>query len=82
MTYETPSRAGLRHNAVMGVFTDYFSAPSDEAAASVLDRVGGPVRPAKGPSPLPPFDTFESKGLDPYVIIGKLERHSLARTTG
>jgi hypothetical protein len=57
----------------MGVLTDYFSAPSDEAAASALDRVGGPARPATGPSPLPPFDTLESKGLDPYVIMGKLE---------
>jgi len=57
----------------MGVLTDYFSASSDEAAASALDRVGGPARPATGPSPLPPFDTFESKGLDPYVIMGKLE---------
>lgn len=23
--------------------------------------------------PLPPFDTFQSKGLDPYVIMAKLE---------
>jgi hypothetical protein len=57
----------------MGVLTDYFSAPSDAAAASALDRVGGPGQPAAGPSPLPPFDTFQSKGLDPYVIMGKLE---------
>jgi hypothetical protein len=57
----------------MGVLTDYFSAASDEAAASALDRVGGPAQPAAGPSPLPPFDTFQSKGLDPYVIMGQLE---------
>jgi hypothetical protein len=57
----------------MGVLTDYFSAPSDAAAASALDRVGGPGQPAAGPSPLPPFDTFQSKGLDPAVIMGKLE---------
>ena len=57
----------------MSVLTDYFSAPSDEAAASALDRVGGPAQPTAGPSPLPPFDTFQSKGLDPYVIMGKLE---------
>ena len=64
--------AGTRHvmcaQCRMGVLTDYFSAPSDEAAASALDRVGGPARPGNGPSPLPPFDTFESKNLDPYVI--------------
>lgn len=58
---------------VMGVLTDYFSAPSDEAAAAALDRVGGPAQPTGGPSPLPPFDTFESKSLDPFVIMGKLE---------
>lgn len=57
----------------MGVLTDYFSAPSDEAAASALDRLGGPAQPASGSSPLPPFDTFKSKGLDPYVLMGKLE---------
>jgi hypothetical protein len=57
----------------MGVLTDYFSAPSDEVAASVLDRAGGPAQPSAGPSPLPPFDTFESKNLDPYVVMGKLE---------
>ena len=53
----------------MGILTDYFSAPSDEAAASVLDRPGGPVA-ATVP---PPFDTVASKGLDPYVVMGKLE---------
>lgn len=57
----------------MGVLTVYFFAPSDEAAATALDRVGGPAQPTAGPSPLPPFDTFQSKGLDPYVIMGKLE---------
>ena len=57
----------------MGILTDYFSAPSDEAAASALERVGGPARPTAGPSPLPPFDTFQSKSLDPYVLMGKLE---------
>jgi hypothetical protein len=57
----------------MGILTDYFSAPSDESAASALDRVGGPCQPAAAPLLLPPFDTFQSKGLDPYVIMGKLE---------
>lgn len=57
----------------MGVLTDYFSAPDDETAASALDRIGGPARPSADPSPLPPFDTFEAKGLDPYVIMGEIE---------
>jgi hypothetical protein len=59
--------------AGMGVLTDYFSAPSDAAAASALDRAGGPGQPAAGPPPLPPFDTFQAKSLDPSVIMGKLE---------
>jgi hypothetical protein len=57
----------------MGLLTHYFTAPSDEAAASALDRVSGPAEPTAGPSPLPPFDTFQSQGLDPHVIMGKLE---------
>ena len=65
--------AAVRHTVGMGVLTDYFSAPSDAAAASALDRSAGPGQPDTGPSPLPPFDTFQSKGLDPYVIMGKLE---------
>jgi hypothetical protein len=33
---------GHRQDARMGLLTDYFVAPTDEVAASVLDRVGGP----------------------------------------
>jgi len=54
----------------MSVLTDYFSAASDETAASVLGRIGGPAQSAAGQLP---FDTFESKNLDPHVIMGKLE---------
>ncbi len=45
----------------MGVIYDYFSAPSDEAAASTIDRVGGPgsqsvllpaAEPPAGPAPV------------------------------
>jgi integrase len=50
----------VRHTADMGTLTDYFSAPSDESAASALDRVGGPGQPTAGPLPMPPFDTFQS----------------------
>ena len=58
------------HNPVMGVITDYFSAPSDEAAASVFNRPGGPAQPL---GDAPPLDTLESKGIDPAVKLGKLE---------
>jgi hypothetical protein len=54
----------------MGVITDYFSAPSDEAAARVFDRPGGPAQPL---GDAPPLDTVESKGIDPAVMLGTLE---------
>jgi hypothetical protein len=57
----------------MGVVTDYFSASSDAAAASVIDRLGGPREPSTGPSAEPPFDTVEAKNLDPVVMLGTLE---------
>ena len=47
----------------MGVMYDYFAAPSDEVAASVID--GGPA--AHG------FRTVPAKWLDPAVIMGQLE---------
>jgi hypothetical protein len=46
----------------MGVLFDYFSAPSDEEAATVINR---------GPSSV--FDTFQTKGIDPIVMLGRLE---------
>ena len=46
---------------VVGVRYDYFAAPSDEVAAATLD--GGPAH--LGP--------VETKGLDPVVVMGKLE---------
>ncbi|WP_157984501.1 hypothetical protein [Lentzea terrae] len=47
----------------MGVMYDYFAAPSDEVAASMVD--GGPV--AAG------HRAVETKWLDPAVVMGKLE---------
>jgi hypothetical protein len=46
---------------VVGVMYDYFAAPSDEVAATVLDG---------GPSDFAPVQT---KWLDPVVVMGKLE---------
>ena len=54
----------------MGVITDYFSAASDEAAASAFDYLGGPAQ-ARGDAPA--FDTLEAKGVDPVVNLGMLE---------
>ncbi|MFT4084711.1 MAG: hypothetical protein QM638_19200 [Nocardioides sp.] len=44
----------------MGVLFDYFSAPSDEAAAATIDRVGGPGSQASA-APAPPVQ--EKRGL-------------------
>jgi hypothetical protein len=57
----------------MGVLFDYFSAPSDEAAAMTINRIGGPGFPSEDTPPLPAFDTFQAKGVDPVVMLGQLE---------
>jgi hypothetical protein len=57
----------------MGVVTDYFSASSDEEAASAIDRLGGPSQPSDDPSAKPPFDTVEAKNIEPAVVLGTLE---------
>ncbi|QKW23020.1 hypothetical protein HUT16_31565 [Kitasatospora sp. NA04385] len=44
---------------------DYFSAPDDPAAVALLDTFGGP-----GPAG---FDTVALKGIDPVVVIARLE---------
>ncbi|MEV6507478.1 hypothetical protein AB0M61_15290 [Streptomyces sp. NPDC051642] len=47
------------------VMCDYFSAASDEAAVGVLDAPGGP-----DPSV---FDVLSLKGVDPVVVMARLE---------
>jgi len=44
----------LGHTEVMGVFFDYFAATSDEQAASVINRPGGPGRAAAALAPQDP----------------------------
>jgi hypothetical protein len=74
------------HHHCMGVLFDYFSAVSDEAAASAIDLLGGPGVPLAGPSQLgaamvnqtwtpkgAPFDTVPAEGIDPLVQLGTLE---------
>ncbi|MCG8928432.1 hypothetical protein [Lentzea sp. CC55] len=46
----------------MGVFCDYFAAPSDELAATAIED---------GPVGL--FRTVETKSIDPVVVMGQLE---------
>jgi hypothetical protein len=57
----------------MGVLFDYFSAPSDEVAATAISRAGGPSESSEDTPRLPPFDTLQSTGIEPAVMLGKLE---------
>ncbi|MFI5928324.1 hypothetical protein ACIA3K_20495 [Micromonospora sp. NPDC051543] len=52
----------------MGILCDYFTAGSDEAAAAVIDVLGGPCAATD-----PELQVLELKGLEPSVLIGKLE---------
>jgi hypothetical protein len=47
---------------------DYFSASSDEAAASAIGLLGGPGAPEAAP-----FDSIPVKGIDPLVQLVTLE---------
>ena len=57
----------------MGVLYEYFSASSDEVAATAINRIGGPGVPSKDTPPLPAFDTFRTKVIDPWAELGNLE---------
>ncbi|MFI7617303.1 hypothetical protein ACIBP6_39380 [Nonomuraea terrae] len=54
----------------MGVLYDYFSAATDEEAAAVVDWVGGPAFPPPGAEQK---DNIDLNGIDPSVMLGKLE---------
>jgi hypothetical protein len=66
----------------MGVLYDYFTAPSDEAAAATVDRTGGPGRPVGRPRGLfrrrtrqdaaPTYPTLADTGIDPAVQLSTL----------
>jgi hypothetical protein len=58
----------------MSVLFDYFAAESDEEAAAVIDRVGGPGSQALTVTPSTvAYDTVSVKGVDPVVQLGTLE---------
>jgi hypothetical protein len=57
----------------MGVLFDYFSAASDEAAASAIGLLGGPGAASAGTQSGSSFDTVPAKGIDPLVQLGTLE---------
>jgi hypothetical protein len=57
----------------VAVLFDYFAAPSDEVAATVVDRIGGP---GSGSHPAAPaaFHTVRAPGVDPVVLMASLEQ--------
>ena len=57
----------------MAVLFDYFVARSDEVAATVVDRIGGPGSSAHPAAPAA-FSTVRAPGVDPVVLMGNLER--------
>lgn len=62
VTTRRPVAVGLVYvcqNARTGVLFDYFAAPDDAVAATVIDVVGGPAEAG--------FPTVALKGVDPFV---------------
>jgi hypothetical protein len=57
----------------MGVLFDYFSAASDEAAASAIGILGGPGTSSARTHGEPSLDTVSDTGIDPLVQLGTLE---------
>jgi hypothetical protein len=54
----------------VGVLFDYFRAPDGETALRLLDEGDGVPR---GPATIGAgVDALDAKGIDPYVILGKL----------
>lgn len=60
-------------NRGVAVLFDYFAAPSDEIAATVVDRIGGPGSSAHPAAPAA-FPTVRAPGVDPVVLMGTLEQ--------
>ncbi|PZR55398.1 hypothetical protein DNL40_03285 [Xylanimonas oleitrophica] len=63
------------------IVTDYFAAPSDDAAALALDVPSGPSTLARG-SGEPLFDTVALPGVEPFVMLGTLHELLSGRPYG
>jgi hypothetical protein len=66
-------------NRGVAVLFDYFVAPSDAVAATVVDRIGGPGSSAHPAAPAA-FPTVRAPGVDPVVLTGRLEELLTGRT--
>ena len=74
-------RRGSRHHRLgqptEPMITEYFAAPSDALAATVLHAVTGPGTPARG-SGEPLFDAVSLPAVDPFVALGLLAEAAFA----
>ncbi|PFG42787.1 hypothetical protein ATJ88_1459 [Isoptericola jiangsuensis] len=62
-------RQERRHTTT--IVTDYFAAPTDALAATVVHAELGPSTPARG-SGEPLFDTVRMPSVEPFVMLGSL----------
>lgn len=65
----------------MAIVTDYFAAPSDALAATVLHEASGPSTPTRG-SGKPLFDTVCLPSIEPFVMLGTLAQLLSGRSYG
>jgi hypothetical protein len=65
----------------MGIVTDYFAAPGDALAATVLHEASGPSTPTRG-SGRPLFDTVCLPSIEPFVMLGTLAQLLSGRPYG
>jgi hypothetical protein len=71
----------MLHTSLMSLLCDYFMAPTSQAAASVLDWVGGPAHPPAGKRSLlrraqpaePAYEVVSLPGVEPTVTLGQLD---------
>jgi hypothetical protein len=73
--------AGHDRRQMTTFVTDYFAAPTDALAATVLHAVQGPTTPARG-SGEPLFDTVRLPSIDPFVQLGSLAEVLCGRSYG
>lgn len=57
----------------MAMQYDYFSAPTDDIAASLIDAPGGPTQVSAQPNGTPAWDTLSVNGVEPSVHLVELE---------
>jgi hypothetical protein len=66
----------------MGLICDYFAAPSDESAAEVVDRDGGPAGLPAAVASGAGFPTVVGGRIDPVVVLGTVTALLTGRTFG